>query len=65
MLDITRPRSLLNVFRRLRENGVRWWFSGLWDGDKLGGFPGSGEMFKHMAKIRLGRNDLCKRDAVA
>jgi hypothetical protein len=37
------------------ENGVIWWFSGMWDGDQFGGFPGSGEIFQHMAKVRLGR----------
>jgi len=46
------------------ENGVRWWFSGLWDGDKFGGFPDSGEIFHLMAKVRLGRKCICERDAV-
>jgi hypothetical protein len=35
--------------------GVRWWFPGFLDGEKLGGFPGSGEIFKHqdMVKYRV------------
>jgi hypothetical protein len=32
--------------------GVRWWFSGFWDGDNLGGFPSSGEVSKHQNMVK-------------
>jgi hypothetical protein len=37
----------------------------MWDGDKFGGFPGNGEIFQHMAKVKLGRKYLCEREGVA
>lgn len=27
--------------------GVRWWYSGFWNGAVLGAFPGGGEICKH------------------
>ena len=38
--------------------GVRWWFSGFWNGDNLGGFPGGEEMSKHQNMVKkLGEVD--------
>jgi hypothetical protein len=34
------------------KTGLRWWFSGFWNGYNLGGFPGTGEISKYQNMVK-------------